>query len=830
MPEKDSFYATKLMKLLEDFNMVQYVNFPTHKDGGTLDLVISDITDSLKFSHPSGSDSGTESDHFSVSINIECSVEHRPSTKTISYRRYNDLDADILAEEIRSSILCTDLVYPSLDDAVKLYNEIVTAAIDKLCPVVTKKVNVNRSSPWYDLELRELKRKRRRAERAWRKHKHKEAKLIYCKFRDDYNDMIKGKRSSYYKKHISSLKGNSKELYKSVNKLIGKATTASLPACADLNTLRNDFKDYFTNKIELCRQQTRNHTSSNDIHDEQYDTTDTSNTNPRIATFSVFEKVNENDIIDLVTSMNNSTCHLDPLPTIFLKASLKELLPVLTYIVNESLQSGQFPSVLKHALIKPTLKKYNLDPDALKKYNLDPDALKNYRPVSNLTFLSKLIEKAALKQLNVHLDYHGLYNSYQSAYRSNHSCETAMVKIMDDMYEHIAKDESIVLLLLDLSSAFDTIDHSILLEKLSTSYGIKGDVHKWISSYLSERSFEVFVEGKGSTKGWLIYGVPQGSLLGPLLFILYTKDITAIALKHGLSIHIYADDTQLYIAFKPIENLNSLKTQISNCLKEIKSWMSRNFLQVNESKTELLLIGNIIHESSLHENFCIDFDGTDVYCSEEGFVKSLGINLDVGLTLENHITDVCKQCFSQLKNLGRTGRYLNSEIKLMLIKTLILSKVDYCNAIYANISTRLIKKLQSIINACIRFVYCLKRREHITPFLKKAHVLPIKFRVVFKICLLVHKCIFATAPNYLQDLVSQYWPGNESLRSTSDIYKLTLPNISKSQISQKRFNYNAAVNWNSLPQPLRMCNNTELFKTNLKTHLFTRAFQPSDQT
>ena len=140
------------------------------------------------------------------------------------------------------------------------------------------------------------------------------------------------------------------------------------------------------------------------------------------------------------------------------------------------------------------------------------------------------------------------------------------------------------------------------------------------------------------------------------------------------------------------------------------------------------------------------------------------------------------------------------------------------------------KKLQSVENSCVRFVYCLKRREHITPYLKKAHVLPVAFRVKFKLCLLVHKCIFASAPEYLQSLVSQHWPRNESLRSTddNDIYKLSIPNVAKTRINQKRFHHNAAVNWNSLPMSIRMCEDTGKFKSLLKTHLFRDAFESSD--
>ena len=185
----------------------------------------------------------------------------------------------------------------------------------------------------------------------------------------------------------------------------------------------------------------------------------------------------------IIKTMNKKNCELDPIPTSLVVSCVDELLPILTYIVNTSLSTGTFPTYLKDALIKP----------ALKKHNLDSDILKNYRPISNLSFLSKLLEKCVHLQLSKHINDNNLHAKHQSGYREFHSCETATVKIHNDILTVCNKDSHVILLLLDLSAAFDTIDHELLLHKLETEFAIKGIPLNWFRSFLSNRSFRVKV-------------------------------------------------------------------------------------------------------------------------------------------------------------------------------------------------------------------------------------------------------------------------------------------------------------------------------------------------
>ena len=254
--------------------------------------------------------------------------------------------------------------------------------------------------------------------------------------------------------------------------------------------------------------------------------------------------MSEREVESFVDTIGKKSCDFDPIPASILKECKSTLLPILTSIVNMSLQSAFMPAALKEAMIKPKLKKGTLD----------PEDYPNFRPISNLKVVSKIIEKAASCQLGDYLCNNDLEESFQSAYKRFHSTEIALLKVQNDILFEIDNQKCVVLLLLDMSVAFDTVDHKLLLERMSKHYGVKGSALKWFRSYLQDRKQFVMIDGIKSKVKELRYGVPQGSVLGPILYLLYTSPIGDIIRRHGLNYHLYADDTQLYLSFKVAEH------------------------------------------------------------------------------------------------------------------------------------------------------------------------------------------------------------------------------------------------------------------------------------
>ena len=261
---------------------------------------------------------------------------------------------------------------------------------------------------------------------------------------------------------------------------------------------------------------------------------------------------------------------LDPIPISLTTECLSDLLPLITRIVNSSLCSGAVPPQFKQAVVTPLLKKPGLD----------PNDLKNFRPVSNLPLISKILEKVVLTQLQKHLSENDLLEIRQSAYRKNHSTETALLSVVDGLLRNADDRLVSVLALLDPSAAFDTLDHPILLQRLETTFGISGTALHWFASYLEGREQSVKVDNVLSSPSPLQFGVPQGSVLGPILFTLYSQPLSDLICRHECDYHKYADNSQL-LKGAPPDQFQSLLCDIRTYIESLVGWMYSNKLKLN---------------------------------------------------------------------------------------------------------------------------------------------------------------------------------------------------------------------------------------------------------
>ena len=306
-----------------------------------------------------------------------------------------------------------------------------------------------------------------------------------------------------------------------------------------------------------------------------------------------------------------------------LKNCLDILLTPITDIINISMETSTFPQNFKEAHVRPLLRKTSLP----------KNELKNYRPVSKLSFISKILVKIVANRLQAHIKNNHLSNPLQSAYRKHHSTESALLKVYNDIIISMDKGEVTALTLLDLSAAFDTIDHATLTDRLSDWYGISGQAQIWFSSYLQNTHRSVKIEVTFSDKVTLSYGVPQGSVLGPVLFTLYTTPLSAIISSFDINHHLYADDTQIYMSLSDLNAKESLE-KLQHCLMGVSAWMTGSKLKLNPSKTEFLLIGTKLQREKFMNNFPCLLLGQDTNPSTSA--KNLGVLFDSSLNV-----DVC---------------------------------------------------------------------------------------------------------------------------------------------------------------------------------------------
>ena len=454
----------------------------------------------------------------------------------------------------------------------------------------------------------------------------------------------------------------------------------------------------------------------------------------------------------------------------------------------------------------------------LKKPTLDRDVLSSYRPIFNLSFVSKTIERLVDARLTTHINSQHLLSITQSAYRANHSTETALVKVHNDLIQMVDAGWVGGLVLLDLSAAFDTVNHSLMLDILRERFGITDTALQWFTSYFHNRSHTVLLQDDRSRVRYSTYGVPQGSVLGPKTFITYTEELSNIFSGYDLRHHSYADDVQMYGGAKPV-NISTVWDELQRCAADVKAWCSSRGLQLNAAKTELMWFGTAGNLKKISDEITdVKILGHPIAPASD--VRNLGVLFDSTLEFRNHVAKLAQTSFYILRRLRSIRGKISQEDATSLVVSLVFSRLDYCNSLLANLPAITLAPLQRVQNAAVRLVLDLKPTQHTSPGLRQLHWLPVTWRIKFKLCVLVYRAVHGSSPSYIMDLVIP--SPNTSLRSCAR-GDLVVPRT-KLRLGERAFGVAGPQEWNSLPPGIRTLPSIDLFKTELKTHFFKLAF------
>ncbi len=790
--------------IIESVDLRQHVTGKTHDKGNTVDLVLSDH-DSATIKKCVVDD--FMSDHAVILIDLDMAKPPK-SRKCIRFRKNRDVDIKQLESQINENLKEIGDI-SDLSELVDKFNQALSDAYNMQAPLVSKNIIIRPPTPWTYDDIKEDKATRRNLERRWRLTGLQIDRDRYREFQNEFNAKLNDFRNKQYAEMIEKNKDDPATLFRVINKSLHRNQTSPLPSGLSNSQLAEKFSNFFTEKIDKIRAGI-----DEQLNESMDDGAGEGDLPPSMPRLSDFKLLTEKEIEELIRGFPNKQCGLDPLPLSMLKECLPIVIGHITKIVNLSLRIGDLSPNLKRAIIIPLLKKLGLELE-----------FKNYRPVSNLSFLSKLIEKIVAQQFIDHLVKNNLLDPLQSAYKKGHSTETALIKVQNDILIDIDNKNISILVMLDLSAAFDTIDHEVLLNRLESHYGITGKALKWFRSYLTDRSQSIIIDDEISEPKQLRYGVPQGSVLGPLLFTAYMAPMKNIIGKHGLRYHCYADDTQIYISFSPASEDEKDKAidSLEQAISDIKKFMIVNKLKLNDDKTEVIFLGTK-HRLDHLDRIGVTVGDSIIYPADK--VRNLGVVFDKHLSMDDQVKSVYKQGFYHIKNLWRIRKFLNEEQTNVAAHAFITSKLDYGNGLLGGAPKFQINKMQLVQNAAARVVTKTGKYDHISGKLRDLKWLPVAYRIKYKLNLLTWKAQNGQAPEYISDLITERAHGIDLRTGKSKV--LEIPKTNLKTMGDKAFSVVAPKTWNLLPKELRMRGKLQSFKAGLKSLYLKEAYSTLD--
>ena len=797
--ERDDRHASALHDILNSFDCVQHVpHEPTHRCGGTLDLVITKSEQSLDAMavDPPGALSDHSLVHWSLPL-----LHQPPITTSREVRGWRKLDTDKFRSALLASSLCDNsCVSDEPGELFQMYEDVLRSLTDTFVPARTVTTRRQRFAAWMDSECRLLRRNSRRLERKYRRTGTASDRLAWVEHERKRHKVYRQKERAFWNAQLVDHARQPKKLWNTLSSILGSSNSKQLPK----NTpSAQDFLDFFNKKVEAVREATGQGPAATFLP-------------PATSTLIGFQPYAESDVAKVITAAPSKSCELDPIPTDILKQFLPELLPFITRMCNTSLRVGILPTSQRSAVVTPRLKKAGSD----------QADVQNYRPISNLTFMSKVVERLVCRQLVAYLEQNGLLPELQSAYRRGRSTETAIVKVVADFLSAADRGDVTFLSLLDLSAAFDTVDHDILITRLHDSFGIRDTALSWISSFITGRTQRVRVGSQYSTDSAVYYGVPQGSVLGPVLFLLYTADVLVIAARHGVGAHSYADDTQLYVHSSP-DNCQAIFARLMSCMDDVGHWMSSNRLKLNTGKTQFTCLGTRYQLAKIDASVLVaNGSAVDLLCT----VTCLGVTIDQRLTFGNHIKRITGRCFHCLRQLRSIRRTLTTDTAIALVNSLVISRIDYCNAVLTGVYGIHCQQFHGVLNAAARLIARKRKFDSISSTIRDfLHWLPIPQRIEYKLCTLMFNCLHGIAPVYLSTMCQPVSAnlGRRPLRSAAR-GDLAVPATRTVHYGPRSFAVAGPSTWNSLPASLRDHSLTYTsFCRQLKTFLFGRAYHSS---
>lgn len=675
-----------------------------------------------------------------------------------------------------------------LDDKVELFTSSIINLYDKHAPVRRVKLK-HLPAPWLTDEIKSLIHKKNRAKAKMRTAKSDAEREKYKVVRNRCNTRCRDAQRQHIHDSISN--GDTAKIWKFLKNLgIGRVAQNDISSAIDIDNLNSHFTSSTTHD-KSSLEKTLNNLASLPT--------------PNFIPFN-FTEFTEPEVEGCIRSISSDAVGCDQVSRAMILPILPAVLQVITHIFNYSVKAGKFPTSWKDSLVIPIPKRP------------DPTNLSDYRPISILPFLSKALERLIHSQLSGFLNKNSILDPFQSGFRPGHSTTTALVKVSDDIRQGMDDGQLTVLTLLDFSNAFNTVNFEILLGLLR-SLKISPSAIAWFDSYLNGRRQRIKINETHSQWNNVSTGVPQGGVLSPLLFSIFINSLTARLLVHY---HLYADDLQVYVQ-STLDRLPLAIQTMNDALKNIANWSKDFGLKINPSKSQVIVIGSPFFISRVKWAQIPDvyLDGVALALNKN--VKNLGVFFDQTLSWGHHVKVISRKLYAASNSLRRLSNFLPIRTKTMLAQSLLLPILDYADSCTSDMNEELLNKLERLQNLCIRFIFGLRKYDHVSKFRRQLGWLPIRLRRDAHILQLLYSILFnPKTPSYLKNNFKFLGPSNYTLRSSNRCL-LEIPSHSSSFIGNS-FRISAIRLWNKLPESIRLASSLSSFKTLLYKYFLTLSY------
>ena len=790
------------------YDLLPQIMLPTRITDNSKTLIDNIFLDSCRFLPISGNLTYHISDHLPQFMLLKNTKIN--SVKENTYKRnwkmfdQENFIMDFLAinwDDILKTNECnTDL---SFDIFYSKINEL----LDKYVPVtkLNKKQIKNISKPWITSGIQKSICIRNQLHKKFIKEKNPRTKTLienqYKKYRNLITKLCRQSKKNYFSLFFQKNSKSIRKMWEGINSIISlKNTKSKIPSSIFVNnkisshtyTIANEFNSYFSSIAESIRQKS--------THASKSFKSFLSNSNDK----SMFiNPTDEKEIICCISSLKeNKGSGPYSIPFRILQLLKHDIAKPLAKIINLSFSTGVFPTKLKMAKVIPIFKKDS------------PLHCSNYRPISLLSNIDKIIEKLMYSRLIQFLNKFKCLFTRQFGFRKNYSTNHTLINITEIIRNALDSGQFACGVFIDFEKAFDTVDHEILLAKLS-HYGIRGLANSWLRSYLTLRSQYVSINNSNSELKYLVYGVPQGSVLGPLLFLIYINDLH-LSTKFSI-VHHFADDTNLLITDK---SLKAIRKKINIDLKLLYHWLSSNKISLNTNKTEYVLF----HHKSKPINYKLNLkiNGKKIYPSK--FVKYLGIYLDENLSWKKHINILSKKLTTANGAISKLRHIVPINTLISIYYAIFQSHVFYACQIWGQNLNSITNRIYILQKRAIKLMSFKQRDSHSEPLFYNLKILQFHDMIQCENAFLMHKLLTNQIPPEIKETFKLSL--KEQFRSARNtLYKYNvfkLPKTNTSTFGNYSIKYQCILTWHYLSEIFSSLTLSKipyvLFKQKIKDH------------